>query len=246
MKTDETTYDTRIALQPETDLEQEILAETFTRLNNLADAPGHPEKVGSTVVFYTLNLQEYDELDHDLWMEADVVVSETGQLSPEPGSRALVVIHAEEDGSGAATEEQIEEAVEAVAEADGKNDFSRDSVEVARRISEAEPLEEAGEETVWELASDAATTGLIDIPIEQPTDDLISDLRDYRELVEDRLEEELDGEDEVVRDPDAVEDGDCGYIKDNDEPCGRDAGWGRDVDEGFCRDHYEMAEEAEE
>jgi len=116
MITDET--DTTIALQPETEVEQALLSELFTRLNNIADAPGHPEKIGSKLVYYTLDVDNYD-LDLSLWREAECGVDEHGRLSPEPGSRALLVHHgadAEDASSGSPTQEQIDEAVEAISE----------------------------------------------------------------------------------------------------------------------------------
>lgn len=93
MKTDETSYDDRIALQPETSLEQQILAETFVRLKALSNAPPHPNYLGTELCFYTLDVDMYDTLDHDLWNEADIRVDQNGKIDPDPGSRALVIIH---------------------------------------------------------------------------------------------------------------------------------------------------------
>jgi len=139
METDET--DTTIALQPETEIEQSLLAELFTRLNNVAhDAPNHPSKVGSTMVYYTLDVPEYDGLDSDLWDEAECGVNEHGQLDPEPGSRALIVVHTREEGEagGEATQEDVDEAVEMM-------------VEDAEEREVAEPPFDPGAKTVSEL-----------------------------------------------------------------------------------------------
>lgn len=113
MKTDENS--TRIALQPETEVEQGLLAELFSRLNNVAEAPSHPEKVGSTVVYYTLDVDMYDDLDHGLWTDAECGVNENGRLDPEPGSRALIVVHGE-DEEDEPSQEDIDEAVEMLAD----------------------------------------------------------------------------------------------------------------------------------
>lgn len=118
MKTDET--ESIIALQPETDIEQRIVQELFTRLNNVQpDVQPHPTKVGSQRVYYTLDVPEYD-LDTDLWEEAECGVNEHGQLDPEPGSRALVVTHSA--GAREPTEAEVDEAVDAVKNATGGED----------------------------------------------------------------------------------------------------------------------------
>lgn len=91
MKSDEN--ETRIALQPETAVEQALLSELFARLTEITDAPSHPEKIGNTVVYYTPDVDEFDGLDHDLWESTELGVNEHGMLDPEAGSRALVVVH---------------------------------------------------------------------------------------------------------------------------------------------------------
>ena len=140
MKTDETP--TSIALQPETEVEQALLSETFTRLTNLAEAPGHPEKVGSTLCYYTLDVDNYD-LDLDLWREAECGVNEHGKLDPEPGSRALVVVHSPEEAEREASQEAVDEAVESLSEG-GESptiaDFSPEEAEVAEELATDEDI----------------------------------------------------------------------------------------------------------
>ena len=187
MKTDET--DVRIALQPETDVEQALLAELFTRLSNLSDAPEHPEKVGTEQVFYTLDVAEYD-LDGDLWERADCRVNQHGRLDPEPGSRALVVVHGEapepepaDDESSHATQEDIEQAVEAVATADedgDDNEYTEDIDDLLGDLDAAMPLDDSVEyEVLQDFAKRISTTGRMDIPANQSTDDLIDDIETF-------------------------------------------------------------------
>lgn len=197
MRTDET--DTRIALQPETAVEQSILAELFGRLDAISEAPPHPEKVGNRFVFYTLDMAEYGGLDHDLADGAECGVNEHGQLDPEPGSRALVVVHdpeaemaeeqpAEEadveDTGGHATEEEIEDAVEGLSEGeDEENDHTVDANRLASEIADAD-LEDTDYRQLQAWAKDASTTGLLDIPANQSTDGLIDDLERFQELID--------------------------------------------------------------
>lgn len=81
MKTDEN--EERIALQPETQLEQDLLGVLHTALED--ELPCH----------YTLDVPEYEDLDEDLWEYADCPATEEAGLQPEPGSRALVIIHSQ-------------------------------------------------------------------------------------------------------------------------------------------------------
>lgn len=194
MKTDETTHDSRIAIQPTTALEQELLAQLFVRLKQITDAPPKPDHVGTELVHYTLDLQEYD-LDHDLWDETGVKVTETGQLDPQPGSRALVVLHRDGEGEEQPTEAQIEEAVESLAEGDDgdENEFTRDALEVAREVDGEEPLEECEEERLWELGSDVSTVGIFHIDVENTDDEeIVGELREYVDYVEDLIQTEID------------------------------------------------------
>lgn len=140
MKTDES--ETRIVIQPESSVEQRVVSELFTRLNNIAEAaPSHPTKVGSTLAFYTLDLGDYDDLDHVLWADAECGVDANGRIDPDPGSRALVVVHSpEEQGEDDdVPQEAVEEAVESLADdAEGERDV-------------ADPPFDPGEKTVDDL-----------------------------------------------------------------------------------------------
>lgn len=200
MKTDQS--EEVVALQPESEIEQSLLKELFTRLTALTDAPPHPSKVGDELVYYTLDVTEYDDLDHDLFEDADCSVNEHGQLDPDPGSRALVVTYgpAEEEDveevqstGGHPTEQQIDEAVEAVAEADdGGNEYNTvDPVEVAAEIRELQPLD--GEDVDYNddlqrLAQDASKTDYDDIPANQTAAEIIGALIQYAEVVEEEVE----------------------------------------------------------
>lgn len=93
MKTDETSSPGTIALQPETQIEQEIVIELFEKFVGEVQAPQHPDKIGSSLVFYETDLEQFDQLNHELANSADISVDDDGKLSPEPGSRALVVHH---------------------------------------------------------------------------------------------------------------------------------------------------------
>jgi len=181
-----TENDERIVLQPETELEQQLLAELFTRLNNVAEAPTHPTNVGSQLIYYTLDLGVYDDLNLDLWREAECGVDESGRLDPEAGSRALVVIHTQGDdesvSEGEATQEQVDEAVESLAEDNdgGENEHNPSIAEMTGRIEGRKPLDEDVDyDELQDLAKDASTTGLMDIPANQSTEDLIDELRTY-------------------------------------------------------------------
>lgn len=187
MRTDEN--DTRIAVQPETTIEQQLLSELFTRLNNLGhEAPAHPEKVGSTLCYYTLDTDEYD-VNADLAAEAECGVNEHGTLDPEPGSRVLIIVHndaGDEASDGAASQDDIDEAVEAVADAagDDDNEYTQTPEDVAAEIREAEPLADTDYRQLQALAQDASTTGEGDIPANQSEDDLIDELTAFAERVD--------------------------------------------------------------
>lgn len=111
MRTDETSIPGRIAMQPETRVEQSLLSEMFVRLQALSDAPDHPTKIGTELVFYTLDLAGYSDLDLELADEAGIDIDDHGKIDPEPGSRALVVIYDQDahketgDSDGNATKE---------------------------------------------------------------------------------------------------------------------------------------------
>lgn len=169
MKTDETP--TQIAIQPETDLEQQLLAELFTRMNSIQqEVQAHPEKVGSTRVFYTLDIPEYD-LDEDLWDEAECGVNDHGQLDPEPGSRALVITHSSAEESQP-TEEDIDKGVEAVKES--VEDAQDDEAETGPQTTE-----ELHEDSVFEEALEDEGTGPDwTNPCEMTVDELRDELRD--------------------------------------------------------------------
>lgn len=175
--------ETRIALQPETTVEQGLLLELFHRLQAIADAPSHPEKVGNTLVFYTLDVPEYDGLDHELWEEAECGVDEHGRLDPEPGSRALVVIHSGEPDVQVTqvpvngqhpTEQQVDDAVEAVKDADD---------DLAQAIADLEPLEEADYGDVVDLSKQVNSTGLMEFPANKKQEELAEHLREYQRLI---------------------------------------------------------------
>lgn len=184
MQTDES--EASIALQPETETEQALLAELFTRLTNISEAPPHPTKLGNRLVFYTLDVDEYDGLNEDLWEEAECTVNDNGQLDPEPGSRALVVFpNGPPEQSDQPTEEEVDEAVEAVKEADdGGNEFTEDPEELAKEVRAAEELEDVEYTTLQDLAKRASTVGPMDIPANQSTEDIIDDLRAFADTVE--------------------------------------------------------------
>lgn len=197
METDQTSVPGRIALQPKTTVEQRVLGETFARMTNVSQMPEHPDYIGTEDVFYTLDLGEYDELDHGLWADAEVEANEYGRISPDPGSRALVLIHDPEESAGEATEEEIEDAVESLSEGNdgGENEFSQDALEVAEDIEAAEPLEDRDAEIIWELASDASTTGVVDIPVDgQSDEEIVEDLREFVDVVRTRVEDEIETE----------------------------------------------------
>lgn len=118
MKSDEN--ESRIALQPETAVEQALLSELFARLTEITDAPSHPEKIGNTLVFYTPDVGEYGGLDHDLWESAELRVNEHGMLDPEAGSRALVVVHTPE--AAEESDENDEENPDLEAEDDAEDE----------------------------------------------------------------------------------------------------------------------------
>lgn len=188
--------DARIAIQPETDVEQSLVSELFTRLNNLGENGGpHPEKVGSRLVFYTLDLAEYEDLDHGLWAEAECAVNSHGRLDPDPGSRALVVVHSpdalEGDAEGA-DQDDVDEALEEVAEEfgedeegqdeeDGEDEFDLD--ELMLRIEDLVNQDDPDYGELQGAAMDLAMFN-IDVKANQSTADLVADLGgvldDYR------------------------------------------------------------------
>lgn len=147
MITDETP--TTIALQPETVLEQQLLSELFTRLTNIGEAPSHPEKVGTTICYYTLDLSEY-ELDDDLFAKAECGVNEHGKIDPEPGSRALVVQHDEPEQPEESTGEiQDPEPTENP----NVGDFTPKEAEVAEELVETDtPISELEYDELQEYA----------------------------------------------------------------------------------------------
>lgn len=186
MRTDE--GDEIIALQPETEVEQSLLMETFQRLMNIADVPEHPQYIGKEVVYYTPDLSDFDDLDLDLWEEREVSVDANGRLNPEPGSRALVVVHSppaaepveepESDGNHA-TQEDIDTAVESLKDGkDEDNEYTVNSLDVAEEIDRMLD-EDTDYRQLQAWAQDASTTGLMDIPANQSTDDLIEDLEAF-------------------------------------------------------------------
>ena len=125
MRTDHTTPGI-VAVQPENEVEQQLVGALFTRLNNVVDAPAHPEKNGSRLCYYTLDLDGYPDLDHDLWSEADIGVTEGGLIDPDAGSRALVIVHDPDAAAEAEREAAIEEAT--------VSDFTPGQVEVAEEL----------------------------------------------------------------------------------------------------------------
>jgi hypothetical protein len=187
MQTTETS--TRIVIQPESDIEQRILSETFTRLTNLSEAAGHPTKMGTELVFYTLDLGVYDDLNHDLWEKADVAVDDHGRIDPDPGSRALVIVHGDETADETdETADETDEAVQTIKEAEvsDDNEYIRDAAEVVKRIEAMKPLDR--EEVDYsshlqEMAKAASSTGMIDIPANQSREELIEDLETFVDLV---------------------------------------------------------------
>lgn len=185
MNTHET--EAEIALQPETEVEQALLAELFTRLNNITEAASHPDKVGSVLVHYSLDVDWFDGLDHELAETADCRVNEHGKLDPEPGSRALIVVHGDQPDAEAEkeleekTEEAVEEAVEEVKEAEvsDENEYVEDVEDVIERVYDANlDPDEADYDELQELAKDVSTTGIADIPANQSTEDLCDALQD--------------------------------------------------------------------
>jgi len=185
MKTDESV--SRIALQPESTVEQAILSELFERLYALSEAPPHPEKVGSELVFYTTDLETYDDLDHDLWLESDVDVDEHGKLDPEPGSRALVVIH---NAQAEMADDEVDEAVESLKEGEDEDNEYTVSIEdaffEAQRVLELEDPDYR--EDLQETAKMISTTGY-DIPANQSADDLVDQIEDFYRAVREEIDE---------------------------------------------------------
>lgn len=69
----------RLVLQPENEVEQAALHRLQGVFPNVAGGPS---------VWFTLDVCEYADLDHDLWTNA---VFNTDQGRHDPGARALVV-----------------------------------------------------------------------------------------------------------------------------------------------------------
>lgn len=184
MKTDDN--GTRIALQPESQVEQELLAELFARLNNIAEAPNHPTKVGSRLVYYTLDIPEYPDLNQPLAEEASCDVNEDGRLDPEPGSRAMVVIYEPEVEHEADEPDQsaVDEAVEELSEGDEREETIT-TEEVAERIITERPLDSDSAEydTVKSLARDANATGVTDIALNISHEEMVEALDEFVEVV---------------------------------------------------------------
>jgi hypothetical protein len=176
MKTDESTYSDRIVIQPETKLEQELLAELFERLTNITNIPEHPKKMGNQAVYYTpvdkdALLSECD-LNHDLGSDAEVTVNEHGQLAPEPGSRALVVItEAKVNGEGYA-------GAETQGESDQETEDGENLVEIPPELFEdlAEEVrsEDHDYDELQDLAKRLQSNG-VSVPANLSTDDLIDE-----------------------------------------------------------------------
>lgn len=170
--------DSRIALQPENEVEQSLVSELFARLNNITEAAEHPTNVGSRLVYYTLDLQMYDDLNLNLWGEAECGVDEHGRLDPSPGSRALVAIFDPEKETQADSE--VEEAVESVAEAES-GDGNEYTIDRAEFLSDVEAiLEQDGPEysELQEAAKKASSLGF-DIPANQSTSALEAELETF-------------------------------------------------------------------
>lgn len=186
MKTDESA--SRIALQPESEVEQALLAELFDRLVQMSDAPKHPQKVGSQLVFYTLDVDQYDGLDHDLWDDADCDINEHGQLDPEAGSRALVVIHDYE--AEQPDEEAVDKAVESLKE--GSDEDNEYTVSVPEAFEEADrvlSLEDPDyREDLQEAAKMISTTGY-DIPANLSSEELVAHIQDFHAVVKEEINE---------------------------------------------------------
>lgn len=144
MKTDETTHDGRIALQPETVIEQDLLAELFGRLEHISQAPPHPDKVGTRTVFYTLDVPDYDELNHDLFSDADLDVDDHGRIDPDAGSRALVIVHDPSTLEGN-NEADVGDLPEGVAEPDTDDDMTAPD-----DVVDLEPVDDADQEEIEE------------------------------------------------------------------------------------------------
>jgi hypothetical protein len=174
--------ESRIALQPENEVEQSLLSELFTRLNNVSEAPEHPTKVGSRLCFYTLDIPMYDDLDQDLWEEAECDVNEHGRLDPEPGSRALVVVY--NQGANEASQEDVDKAVQAVEEspAGEDNEYAIDRDELLERVEDLVEQDDPEYSELQEAAKDASSMGF-DIPANQRTEELVRELETFAEAV---------------------------------------------------------------
>lgn len=156
MKTDQSTDEGRIALQPETPLEQSLVAELFTRLRALSDRPEHPDRVGNELVYYTPHVKKFEELNLDLATTAGISVTPNGQLDPDAGSRALVIIHDEEAATTAAeipeSVDNLEPAtdvnVEDVSDEPEDQIGSEEAAEQLPELDESESDDEGGESGV--------------------------------------------------------------------------------------------------
>lgn len=187
MKTNET--DTTIAVQPESELEQALVAELYEKLVRQSDAPSHPDKVGSRLVYFTLDVDEYDDLNHDLWEEVECGVNENGQLAPEPGSRALVIVHdaqaQEEKVSESATDEAVEQLKNG---SDEDNEYTVSLGEAFENAREVLMMDDPDySDDIQEAAKMASTVGY-DIPANQAGEDIISDLQDFIEATKEEVE----------------------------------------------------------
>lgn len=185
MKTDESL--SRIVLQPETTVEQAILAEVFERLYMMSDSVPHPDKVGSELVYYETDLDKYDGLDHDLWLDTDIRVDENGKLDPEAGSRALVVVH---NAEAEQADDDVDKAVESLKE--GEDEDNEYTVSIAEAVEEAERVLSLDDpdyrEDLQEAAKMISTTGY-DIPANQSSDDLVEQIQDFYEAVKEDIDE---------------------------------------------------------
>jgi len=199
MQTNES--DTQLALQPESEIEQAVLMELYEKLARQSEAPSHPEKIGTELVFFTLDIPEYPDLDADLWEDADCGVNEHGQLEPDPGSRALVIIYDEEAQSEAIsggsdveeeTQEAVDEAVEQLKTGHDENNEYSVSLEDAYNAAEDAIMSDDPDynDDLQEAAKMASTVG-DDIPANQSGEDIIDDLRDFIGAIENDPEVEV-------------------------------------------------------
>jgi len=188
MKTDE--GNVRIAIQPESELEQALVAELFTRLTNVSEAPSHPERVGSTRVYYTLDIPEYEGLDHELWSNAECKVNANGQLDPEAGSRALVVVHGdpepvEEHPDEPAVPEDVEGSeadLEAMEEGVQEVTVTEAAMTVDSVLSMDDPDYNEDLQSAAKMVSDSEAD--FEIPANQSSEDIVDDLIEFMESLE--------------------------------------------------------------